>query len=500
MSRINTNVSSLIAQRVLGSQNELLSKSLERLSTGLAINRGADNPGGLIASEALRSEATKLDTAITNAARADQVLNIADGGLSEISSLLTEAQALVTAAGNDSGLSDEEKAANQQQIDSILQTIDRIASTTSFQGVKLLDGGFDFKVSSVSAGVDAFSVNAAKLNFGSTQSVQVVVTQSAQHAGLILSAGGSAIGLSDVAGATLTFELAGAKGSREFSFASGAALSSVAATINTYKSVTGVSATVSANSVLLKSTELGSDQFVSFKITEGAASLEGGGVYGFDSGDEDAVGSQLSTYDSATSGVRDDGQDVAATINGLKARGQGGKVSINSELLDISVTLGTSGAQTLGALDALTIKGGGAKFSIGPSNDLNNSVTLGLQNIASRNLGSADIGYLDDLGSGKSLNLIDGDLETAQKAVDAAISHVATLRGRIGAFQKNVIGSTISSLSVALENTSAAESAIRDTDFAKETASLTRSQILVNAATSALGIANSNPQNVLRLL
>ncbi|MEM1109218.1 MAG: flagellin, partial [Planctomycetota bacterium] len=75
-----------------------------------------------------------------------------------------------------------------------------------------------------------------------------------------------------------------------------------------------------------------------------------------------------------------------------------------------------------------------------------------------------------------------------------------TLRGRLGAFQRNTVGSTIRSLGIALENTSAAESAIRDTDFAAETAELTRSQILVQAATNTLGIANSQPQNVLSLL
>ena len=84
--------------------------------------------------------------------------------------------------------------------------------------------------------------------------------------------------------------------------------------------------------------------------------------------------------------------------------------------------------------------------------------------------------------------------------VTAAIDRVSTLRGRLGAFQKNVVGATIRSLGVALENTSAAESSIRDTDFASETAALTRSQILVNAATNVLAIANSQPQSALALL
>src|SRR5690606_11407669 len=129
-----------------------------------------------------------------------------------------------------------------------------------------------------------------------------------------------------------------------------------------------------------------------------------------------------------------------------------------------------------------------------------NQVSIGIQNVAARNLGTLSTGYLDELGSSRAANVVDGDISMAQKIVNAAINQISSLRGRLGAFQKNVIGSTINSLGVALENTSAAESAIRDTDFANETAQLTRSQILVNAATNVLAMANSQPQSVLALL
>ena len=143
MSRINTNVSSLIAQRTLGMQNRSLTTSLERLSTGLRINRGGDDPAGLIASENLRAEKTAISAAIGNAERAEQVINVAEGGLQEISALLQELQGLVGESANDAGLSTEEREANQLQIDSILQTIDRLANATNFQGTKLLNGNFD---------------------------------------------------------------------------------------------------------------------------------------------------------------------------------------------------------------------------------------------------------------------------------------------------------------------------------------------------------------------
>ena len=131
MTTINTNVSSLIGQRILQTNNKSLSQSLERLSTGLKINRGSDGPAGLIASEKLRSDQEKITAAIGNAERADQVINIAEGGLNEVQSLLTELQGLVSETANDTGLSTEEKEANQFQVDQILQTIDRISSTTS---------------------------------------------------------------------------------------------------------------------------------------------------------------------------------------------------------------------------------------------------------------------------------------------------------------------------------------------------------------------------------
>src|SRR5688572_16212390 len=116
MSRINTNTSSLLSQRILTQNQNSLTKTMERLSTGLKINRGADNPAGLIASEKLRSEKTSITAALGNAQRADQVVNIAEGGLQEVNALLLDVQSLVGESANDAGLSDAERSANQLQI------------------------------------------------------------------------------------------------------------------------------------------------------------------------------------------------------------------------------------------------------------------------------------------------------------------------------------------------------------------------------------------------
>src|SRR3954454_12837235 len=140
MSRINTNVSSLIAQRVLRKNNDAVNKSLERLSTGLRINKGADDPAGLIASENLRLEKAGISQAIDNAGRASNIIGTAEGGLTEVSSLLTELQQLVSQAAISGGLSDKELAANLHQDASIMGTINRLAQSTTFQGAKLLNG------------------------------------------------------------------------------------------------------------------------------------------------------------------------------------------------------------------------------------------------------------------------------------------------------------------------------------------------------------------------
>ena len=497
MSRINTNVPSLVGQRVLSQNNRALNTSLERLSTGLRINRGADDPAGLIASENLRSEKAAIEAAISNAERAEQVVNVAEGGLQEVNNLLLEVQSLVGRSANEAGLSLEEKEANQLQIDSILQTIDRISETTSFQGTKLLNGNYDFNVRDQDPRVGSVTVNAAKIPSGEERDVSVLVTQSAQNAGLFLSTGAN-LDLAD-AESTLIFDLAGTLGSREFSFASGTSITDIAATINTFSDLTGLSATASGEGVKIQSIGLGSDESVSIDIRDAGGSTGGIGTLSSNAG-EIRSGDTGTAFIAATNPIRDEGQDIGATINGAAATTNGTSARIASDFLDVEINLSTAGAQGLGAIAAATIEGGGANFNLGPNVDIGNQVSIGIQSIASRNLGSDEDGFLSRLASGQDFNVVDGDLNTAQKIVNQSIDEITTLRGRLGAFQSNTVGATIRSLGVSLENTSAAESSIRDTDFAAETAALTRNQILVQAATNTLSIANSQPQNALSLL
>jgi flagellin len=503
MSRINTNVQSLLAQRVLSQNQQNLGTSLERLSTGLRINRGKDDPAGLIASENLRSELKSINAAVDNANRADQVVNIAEGGLQEVSGLLTDLQGLVTSTASKAGLSASEKSANQLQVDSILQTIDRISSATSFQGQKLLNGNFDYKVSSVAAGVSDYKINSSKFT-GNSLAVDVLVTQSAQQGGMFMSFGAGSIDLGP--NSSFTVEIGGALGSRELTFSSGTSLANIATAINTFKDVTGVQATTSGTGIKLYSTDFGSDQFTSVKVVDdGGISTTNLGLYNLQAANFNAANTtRVSDFASATNGVTDKGQDIGATINGIKAVSTGKTASINTDFLDVSLTLDSSHAQTLGSVggnnSAFHITGGGADFQLAGKVDIAGKVSLGIGDVAVRKLGDSSDGFLSELGSGNSLNLINGDATTAQKVVAKAIEQVSSLRGRLGAFQANTVGATVRSLGIAAENTAAAESAIRDADFATETAGLTRNQILVSASTQVLQLANTAPQSALQLL
>jgi len=502
MSQINTNVQSLIAQRVLGQNNQELNTTLERLSTGLRINRGKDDPAGLIASENLLADVTSLNAAIGNAERADQVVNIAEGGLGEVNSLLNELQGLLTQSGSEAGLSQEEREANQLQIDSILESIDRISTSTEFQGTQLLNGNFDFQTTNVLDGVTDFSVQSANFE-GSSQTVSVVTTQSAQQGQLFLDFGGSQIDFS--AGSTFTLEVTGATGSRQLSFTSGTTNAQVAATINSLTDVTGVTASANGTGVALLSSEFGSNEFVSVK-TGGDATVTGTGVDTFQDADANTLAGSPTTFANAVNPVRDAGQDVGGTINGIVATGKGLELSANSEFLDVSITLSDDETDALNAVeraagDAFDITGGGATFLLSGEVSIGGKVSIGVGDTAARSLGSNATGFLSQLGSGQAFNVVDGnDLSTAQDIVDEAITQVSQTRGRLGAFQRNVISPTTRNLGVAVENTAAAASSIRDADFAEETAALTRGQILTQAAQTTLGLANQQPQSVLQLL
>ena len=372
-------------------------------------------------------------------------------------------------------LSQEEKAANQLQVDSILGTINRIAGSTAFQGAKLLNGNYAYATSGVVASAfTTMQINSARLPDAQAVNVVVQVTDSATTGQVTFTGAGTG------SGNTVTLEVAGAAGTEQLTFAGSSTIAQIATAVNAIKEVTGVSAAASGTSLKFNSTGYGSEQFVSVKALSGTFAVAGG-----------------------TNG-KDYGTDAVVKVNGAAAEAHGINVTYRNSNLDLEFDISTAsgGVNGLnnGGTKTFTITGGGANFSLGSKVTETDKAAIGIQSVSTSSLGDGAVGYLSTLASGGANDLSSGNLVAAQKILDKAVKQVSQLRGRLGAFQKFTIGSTVNSLGVALENASAAESAIRDTDFAQETANLTRSQILSQAATTVLAQANSAPQAALSLL
>ena len=474
MARINTNVSALTAQRGLAKSQKQMSDTLQRLSTGLRINRGADDPAGLIASEGLRSEISGINQAIDNSQRASNVISTAEGALGEVADLLLNIKSLIVQAANSGALSQEEVDANQLQVDSAVASITRISNTTTFAGLKLINGSMDYVTSGVAtSAVKSLHINQANFGTNAAIPVNINVVTSAKTAELQFR--GSAVT------STVTLEIAGNDGVQVLTFTSGTTASSIAFAINRISDSTGVTADLinagNANSgITLRSDGYGSKNFVSVGAQSGS----------FATTDSTGVASQ-----------RNEGVDVVATVNGALTTGDGLNVHLNTTTLDMELTLD----QTFGAATtSFAITGGGALFQLGAQVTSNQQVNIGIQSVAASKLGDADVGFLSDIVTGGNKTLVGGSSADASKVIERAIRQVAVLRGRLGAFEKNTLDTNMNSLSVALENVTASESTIRDADFATETSALTRAQILTQAGTSVLATANSTPQSVLSLL
>ncbi len=601
MTRINTNVASLRGLRSLNKSTNLLDTSLTRLSTGLKINSGKDNPSGLIASETLRSQVSAIEQSIKNSNRASNVIATADSALGEVTNLLNQVRGLVQEGLNEGALSQDEIAANQLQIDTALSAINRISANTSFAGDKLIDGSKAFRTQSSaadSAKLSDFQVNEAVFGSSSSITLDATIVTAATQASLDYSAvdGGLA--------AATTIEVGGSSGSQVLFLGASSTLDNVKDAVNGVTDITGVTATKTnkvASNLTVDSTAANSDltftdartsdsvlgdtgqniriSFVDPSANSAAANItfsntnsditivvslatlangdisstatsikalldgnadtnslvssavegDGSGVvdaaaaaalsggtdayltfsannYGADEFvDVNVLSGTFDTVDNITDGnalKRDIGSDIVARINGQVAQGSGLSANLRSQQLDASFSF-TAAANTVDNTASITITGGGSLFQIGQDVSAAGQVGIGIEAVNTARLGGVS-GKLFELGSGGGKSLLDvgpsvpgSDLVNI---IEEAVNRVSTLRGRLGAIQKNVIETNVSSLGVALENISEARSQIVDTDFAVETANLTKAQILNQAGISVLSIANQNPQQVLSLL
>lgn len=459
-----TNVNSLSLLNILNRTSTDQSNTLTRLSTGLRINRGADDPAGLIAARGIQTELTAVDRAISNNQRTDSLLNVADKAIGEVVSLVNEIKSLAIASANKDGISADELAANQSQIDEALTAIDRIIGATSFNGKKLLDGSLGVSTS----GVDSTKISDLKVfsrDPENATSLTVSVTSAAERAAVVAA--------STSASTATTISVQGKDGTVVFDVAAGENLSAVASRIAAVSSQTGVTAFMSGTSLALRSTDYGASAFVRSSVLSGD-----------------------STNFSA---ANDSGADAVVTVNGQATAVDGLNVnySANGVSLSFNLTEGYNDGSVTGD-EAFTVNNsGGATFQLGTTTNTRSSI--GVDGLFTHQLGSAVEGYLSSLKGGGSNSLINDPNQAAKIASEAA-EQISKAQGRIGGFQRFQVKTAMNQQASAKEGLTSALSTIQDTDFAKETAELNRQNVLLQSAMQLLGLANQQSSQILSLL
>jgi flagellin-like hook-associated protein FlgL len=409
---VNTNIAAMNAYRNLSTTNNAMSKSLERLSSGFRINRAADDAAGLAISEGLRSQIGGLTQAVRNTQDGTSVVQTAEGALSESTSILQRMRDLSVQASNSGSLNTTATTSIQKEIGQLKQELDRIASTTTFNGTNLLDGTYNksFQVGAnagqtinvtIGTGMDSNGLNVAGVD----------VTAVGAYTNQGAAANGAVVTTAATAGANGSLAIQGATTGQDFAGAS--------FNVASFQSLTG---SISFGG---KSLDLGSVQYSS---TDTAATAL----------------TKLNTAAATAFGLATGSTPFGAATNTL------------TFTAPINVAGYTDGA---GALSS----------SVGDIAKATPTFTA---------------------GTGAS---------AAITAIDNAITQVSSVRADLGAKQ-NRFDHTINNLNTTIENTTASESRIRDTDMASEMTNFTRTQVLTQAGTAMLAQANQSTQSILKLL
>ncbi len=500
---INTNVASLSAQRNLSRSQGLLNQSLQRLSTGLRVNSAKDDAAGLAIAERFTTQIRGLNQAARNANDGISLAQTTESVLGELSNNLQRIRELAIQSANATN-SASDRAALDNEVQQRLDEIDRIASQTSFNGLKVLDGTFGTASFQVGANVgETISINLST-GVRTNQIGQVATATSGAEVTTTALSGASTIQVGSGAATTISASVAGsAAGQNSYSaFAKAVAINN--------SGVSGLTATatnnvefVIANTAGTSATDTyslrinGQDIFASFdQATNGVlTSAQIADAINAQSGNT-GVTASLSGTDLRLSAA--DGRDViigqtlgAGATGGISA-GTGGNSTVNGiEYRD--GTIGTVANATATSTDATAVNGGTVTLTAneniiitGDGDDL--GFAAANQTIA---LDTTTLNSVDVTSVANSNNAI--------SRVDAALTVVSNLRGELGAVQ-NRFESTISNLTAVSESLSASRSRIQDADFAAETAALTRAQILQQAGISVLSQANAQPQLALSLL
>lgn len=480
---INTNIMSLNSQRNLNASQNALQTSLQRLSSGLRINSAKDDAAGLAIAERFTSQIRGLDQAVRNANDGISLAQTAEGALAESGNILQRIRELSVQSANATN-SASDRQALQAEVSQLVSELDRIASSTEFNGQKLLDGTFGTAIFQVGANanqtIQATTGNFRTGNFGNHR---------------IEGAGPSTHTTHRMSGENLT--VTGSLGTEKITIDPSSSAQQVAEAVASKSNDTGVTA---------------------FALTEEKLSFDTAGAYVAEIVSDNAEATKVAFTISATTGG-DALSGAVTAFNDISSKtGVTARVSDDGEGIILRNSTGNNIAMSEGVANTnsghmmignIALRSGAETAEAGEDEPLSSAIVTGQVTFDSDKSFSVvgDAGEtVTNTAEASNLNSVNGmDVSSVAGAnltlatVDAALNTVSNQRAKFGAIQSR-FGSTIANLATNSENLSAARSRIRDTDFAKETAELTRNQILQQAGTAMLAQANVAPQNVLALL
>ena len=478
MSVINTNISSLTAQRNLGMSQSSLSTSMQRLSSGLRINSAKDDAAGLAISDRMTSQIRGSNQAARNANDGISLAQTAEGDLNQISSNLQRMRELAVQSANATN-SSSDRAALDNEVQALSSEIDRVAQNSSFNGTKLLDGSFVAQKFQVGAnGTASDTVTVSNISSARTSSLGGSGTSTATTL-----TGGAATAAPLLAGQlTLNGFQIGAANVGSAPGQSAASAYSKAAAINAVSAQSGVTATAQPTTVT------GGVATTFGGVTSGATTTINGIVIGDIAVGTDAIGQGANT--AAAINLKSSQTGVTATADNT------GKVTLTAaDGRDIAVGAGLTAAAT--GLTPATTNG---TIKLDTANAAGIVVSGGTPANAGLTAGTTAPTTTLTVNSISSINVLTAAGATnALSAIDGALSTVSSARASLGAIQ-NRFSSVVASLQTTSENLSASRSRIQDADFAAETANLSRAQVLQQAGTAMVAQANQLPQGVLALL
>ncbi len=518
---INTNVMSLNAQRNLGKSQNDLSKSMQRLSSGLRINSAKDDAAGLAISDRMTSQIRGLNQAVRNSNDGISLAQTAEGALQETTNILQRMRELSVQSANDTN-SASDRSSLQAEVNQLKQEMTRISDTTSFNGKNLLDGSMtsaQFQVGANANQTISFGIESAKAaDLGSN-----ILTSTNDDATGIQAATPAATdtsGGNNVTAQTLT--IVGPEGSGTVDVALNASANAIVGKVNEATATTGVEATALTTATL---SDLSADGTVSFDLqgtnstavgisatvtTDNLSSLaqainDQAGTTGITaklSGDNKSIeltqasGHDIKVADFVHSAAGEAGTTATMNVTGSQTNDSTGVALNPVTLTDTATAAGTPDNNS--ANNDSTVVGGEISFSSSGSFNVSTDAIATAGSLFNNTVaGGANVSTLSSIDN-VDITTVEGSANAIQ-SIDGALMQVDNMRGELGAVQ-NRFESTIANLSNVSENLSAARSRILDADIAQETSAMTKNNILQQAGVSILAQANQAPQLALSLL